>query len=413
MSIDEQKTDSLRILPKLNWKIADKEKSFKINKHLELFRKNKNNNFQNFGLLKPIVKRTPTNFHLIKVLKLKNEDFKENNNIINRKNLTPFNLDQTDIINSNSILDQKFSLILKKTKFYTLKSKTNEKLEHNKLNKIDVYDSKNKINNNEEIGHKSAIIRNKLIANKILNVRLYNKAKFFKKKLYRNKNFPSLFSPSSAYISFKKEANNINKSMINLNKNNSINLDNSSKSMTNIDNSLNSNGSTNLSPHLSKNKRSKEKAIFISKLNIKTKTTPKHKNLKSIKYIKKWELPKSFSFEKLTGRVKEIKSPIKLKILQRLYEYTPNYDSILCNDNKAYVKYNPDLNQDFKQYKKYKTRKFVYNNSNIINNPGNNYNIINMINERKIKERKKIDEKKLLKIMEDFIYNYKKNYNLK
>ena len=88
-------------------------------------------------------------------------------------------------------------------------------------------------------------------------------------------------------------------------------LDNSSKSMTNLDNSLNSNASTILSPHLSKEKKFKEKEIFISKLNIKTKTSPKHKNLKPIKYIKKWELPKSFSFEKLTGRVKEIKNPMR------------------------------------------------------------------------------------------------------
>ena len=410
MNIDEQKNDIERILPKINWKIADKEITFKINENLDLFCKRKKKNFLNFRLIKPIVKRTPSNFHLINVL-LKNEDIKENNSI-NRENLTPFNIGKTELFNNvNNNLYKKFSSLLKKGKFNKLKRKTKEEIEPNHLNMIYVNNTKNIINNKKENGNRSPIIRNKLIANRILDVRLHKKAMFFrKKKLYRNKNSPSFFSPSSAYISFKKEANDINKSMINSNKNNSANLDYSNKSMTNLDNSLNSNGSTILSPNLSKEKKSKEKGLFIAKLKIKTKTIPKHKSLKPIKYTKKWELPKSFSFSKLSGREKEIKNPFKFKVLERLYEYTPNYDSILCNDNKAYVKYNPILNQDFKQYKKYKIRKFVFNHSNLINSPANNYNIINLLNERKVEVQKRIDEKKEYKIMENFVYNYKKNY---
>ena len=67
----------------------------------------------------------------------------------------------------------------------------------------------------------------------------------------------------------------------------------------------------------------------------------------------------------------------------------PNYDSILCNQNKVYVKYSNDFNKDFKHYKINSTRKYIYNSSSIMNNPGTNYNIVNVLNKHKEMEQKK------------------------
>lgn len=44
-----------------------------------------------------------------------------------------------------------------------------------------------------------------------------------------------------------------------------------------------------------------------------------------------------------------------------------------------------------------------------MNNPGNNYNILNILNERKMEEEKIYNKKKLDKILEDFIPYHKKN----
>ena len=122
-------------------------------------------------------------------------------------------------------------------------------------------------------------------------------------------------------------------------------------------------------------------------------------------------MPKSFSFDKLIGRKPESKNLIKFHCLERLYEYSPKYDSVLSNGNKAYIKYNPDSNKDFNGYKKFMTRKFICNHMSIVNNPGNNYNIMNLLNEIKLKKRKIINRKKLNKILEEFIYFNKKRYN--
>ena len=76
------------------------------------------------------------------------------------------------------------------------------------------------------------------------------------------------------------------------------------------------------------------------------------------------------------------------------------------------MKYNHDIKNDFKQYKINTARKFLYNRLNIMNNPSNNYNIINILNEQKLKEQQKIEKKKFDKILEEFVYYHKNNMNM-
>ena len=45
-----------------------------------------------------------------------------------------------------------------------------------------------------------------------------------------------------------------------------------------------------------------------------------------------------------------------------------------------------------------------------MNNPGNNYNILNLLNEKKLEEQKIFDKKKVNKILEEFICFNKKRY---
>ena len=47
-----------------------------------------------------------------------------------------------------------------------------------------------------------------------------------------------------------------------------------------------------------------------------------------------------------------------------------------------------------------------------MNNPSNNYNIINILNEQKLKEQQKIEKKKFDKILEEFVYYHKNNMNM-
>ena len=250
------------------------------------------------------------------------------------------------------------------------------------------------------------MIKNKLIANKIKQINLWNKEYYNKRKCFRKINNSTIFNHTSANMSFSNETFKSNKSMMNL-KHLPNNITYREKIRKKFHDSLNAIEPKMLSiPKFTKNK-SKEKEIFIWRLNIKPiKSNKKCKKikLKNIDYIKKWDLPKSFSFNKSPGRQKEMKNTIKLQCLERMYEYNPKYNSVECNDKKAYLKYNPDLKKDFKSYKKNITRKFIYNHIGIMNNPGYNYNIINILNERKLVKQKILEKRKLHKILEEFIY---------
>ena len=404
MSIDESKNDSRKILPKINWE-SNKEKE-QYSENVNSLRLKKSPYFKP---LKPLIKRTPTNYHLIKILKLKKEtkknnidDLKMNDNNI-KKNYSPQNhrKNLNRLINEKKIdiIQYEFPL-LNNSKNKLQENNENSQIGENSLNKNDIY----RINHiNKEHGNKSAIISNKLIANRILSVKLSNKGKNnYKKYMIRNKHYWLGYSPSSAYISFSNESRKNNNSMINLHQNPN----------TNINNSVNI-----IEPKLNvpspKGIKDSEHGIFISKLNIKSiSDTKRYKSFKYNGYVKKWDLPKSFSFDKITGREKEIKNPIKLHHLERLYEYTPKYDSILSNNNKSIVKYNHDIKNDFRQYKINSTRKYLHNRLNIMNNPSNNYNIINILNEQKIKEQQKLEKKRLNKILEEFVNYHKSNMNV-
>ena len=92
MSIDESKNDSRKILPKINWE-GNKEKE-QYSENVNSLRLKKSPYFKP---IKPVLKRTPTNYHLIKILKLKKEakkinidDLKMNDNNI-KKNYSPQN----------------------------------------------------------------------------------------------------------------------------------------------------------------------------------------------------------------------------------------------------------------------------------------------------------------------------------
>lgn len=396
MNLDDSKNDSRKILPKIKWEVKEKKnptftqkepssESFStIRAKREIFLKSP----------KIFFKRSPTNYHLIKLDKLTKASLNINNS--ESQNIyTPINNsnNKIELVNpkKRDIIESEFPLILNNRNNQLPKSNTNDQLDQNVLNMNDIY----RINHiNKKNGNKSAIISNKLIANRLLSVKLSNRDKNIPKRyLIRNKHYGLSYSPSSAYISFSNETQ----------KNNNTNIHNSFK-----------NNETKLLPLSLKEKNVDIQALFISKLNMKSiSETKRSKRFKKIKYVKKWDLPKSFSFNKIAGRQKEIKNPLKLKYMERFFEYTPNYDSILCNNNKAYVKYNPDLKKNFKYYKINNTRKYVFNRLNIMNNPGNNYNIINLIlNEQKEKEQRKYEKKFLDKILDEFIHYHKKNKEL-
>ena len=403
MSIDESKSDSSKILPKINWENKNGKKSplTKKEQSFEGFKSSRDKRKIYFNSPKNFLKRSPTNYHLIKILKLNKEELKNNNND-DLSIFSPLNNDnkiQSELFNNlkKKIIDHEFPIILNKKRRQLLKkSNSNIELEPNVLNKNDIY----RINHiNKKNGNKSAIISNKLIANRILSIRLSNKEKkIHKKSMLRNRHSLLGYSPLPVHDSFSNE----------IHKNNN----NNNSSNTNIYKSINIVEPKLLPLPLSKEKQEDIQTIFISKLNIKSSSdTKRYKRFQQNNYVKKWDLPKSFSFEKVTGRQKEIRNPIKLQYLERLYEYSPKYDSILCNNNKAYVQYNPNKKNDFKQYKINTTRKYVFNRLNIMNSPGNNYNILNILDEQKIKEQKRRDKKKLDKILDEFVYNHKKNFD--
>lgn len=398
MSLDES-NDSRIILPILNGERNNQFRTLKDQspESLESDKDNKQSEIQ-FPESEAVMKRSPTNYHLIKIHKPKNWNAKYK---ISVKNNTPMNNNKNKIKIYNNqkidIIENEFPLLLKhETPHYN--NKINSKFAKNVLNMNDIY----RINLiNKKIGNKSAIISNKLIVNRLLSVKLTNKVKNIHKKLMLRNRHIFGYSPSSAFISFSKETQKNNEP--------NINIQPISNSNTNINNSINIIQPKLLNLPLTQEKKNDVQAIFISKLNISSSSnTKRSKRFKKNEYVKKWDLPKSFSFEKVTGRHKEIKNPLKLQYLERFFEYTPKYDSILCNNNKAYVKYNPDSKNDFKQYKINTTRKYLFNRLNIMNNPGNNYNILNILNEHKLKVQQKMDKKKLDKILNEYV-DYHKN----
>lgn len=401
----DSKNDSRKILPKINWKTKNEENYPSIDK--EQNSENLKCNTTREKEIKPInlnLKKNSSNYHLIKIFKLNRDekkfdkiDLKINNR--NTNNYLPSNQKKISIElvkdKKINILEHLFPLVLKNSKNNIPKNNiTNQPKEDNLLDKNDIYRIKNIA---KKFVNKSAILNNKLITNKIHNLKLPNKEDyFFKRYLFRNNDLLSGHPHSTSNASIVNEIGKNNNSNINFNK-----MQNSF-----INNSINTR-ELSLPSVFDKEKKDNEKdnerSIFISRLNIKsTRKTKEHKYFKHKHYTKRWNLPKSFSFDKTTGREKIIKNPIKLHCIERFFEYNPKYDSVLSRSN-SYVKFNNDIRNNFKLYKINNTRKYVCNRFNIMNNPSNNYNIINILNEHKLMLQKKLEKKNKFKIFEDFL----------
>ena len=222
---------------------------------------------------------------------------------------------------------------------------------------------------------------------------------------YKTK-FSSIDNPISPNDSkknnfFKKNFLKKNRVMSNIN----LNKNNLSSDNLSFSNSLNEN-ENKIKKKIFSSKSKSVKNIFISNINIRSDSKSGKERKSNIKkYKKKWELPKVINFDKITGRYKENKNPIKHHDYERMYDYSPNYDFISFNDKKAYVKLGKDNKNNFKKYKINITRKYLYNHRNIINNSGDFYNILRLIKEEKEKKDKiKAKLERNFSILEE--YNY-------
>lgn len=414
MSIDEDKNDSLIILPKIH----SKEKSIIYRKENEEDDKVWIKNLLNLNNPKPIITNSSSHFNLnslYKSLKLNKEENTNDKTELTTTNFTPIKNDFNKKINPNyriNIIECEFNKYLNSTKQSLPEMKSNKSLIKerldlkNDMNKI-IYKYKKKLN-------KEFMIKNKLIANRIKHINLWNKDNSNKSKFCNIMNHSTIFNHTSINMAFSNNTLKSNKSMTNINHDSNITY--KKQNIKKFHDSFNGIEPKNLSFHKNKNNKSKEKKLFICKLHIKPiKNIKAIKNikLKNTNYIKKWNLPKTFSFGKLMGRQKEMKKIIKFHFLERMYEYNPKYNYVECNDKKAYLKYNPDLKNDFNTFKKNITRKSIYNHIKIMNNSAYNYNIINILNERKLEKQKNLEKKILNKILEEFIYYNKKLYNVK
>ena len=353
------------------------------------------------------MKRAPTNLNLIRTLKLNKEE-NQNDKSIQTNISIPINNYRNKMINTYIR-----NIILEKERRKFLNRKNLPFSDRNVITKkfkqeSDIYNIyKYNIQNLKEKLSKPVNIKKILIANSL------NKKKSNKRPLFRNNNNFIAFDSTSFYKPFSDITPKSNKSTIILNQ--ISNICSREKIKKKFQDSKNEIESKIFSTPLNKQMKSKKKEIFFWKLNNKSTRNKKENetnNLNNNEYVKKWDIPKSLSFDKLTGREGKINNPIKFHYLERLHNYTPIYDLVSCNDNKSYIKYNPNLNIEFNQYKKNMTRKFICDHLNLMNNPGNNYNILNYLNKRKFENLKKIlGKKKQNRTEEKFVYFNKKSNN--
>ena len=407
MSLDVEKNDSGKIFPEINIKSYRKDK-LQYTKKEQYSESSNSISLKKINYLKPLRPLNQikiSNYNLIKMFNLKKEEMETNNNEIeinyNKKNYSSMNNKKylINLIKNKKIKINDYKIpLLNRSKSQLFKnSKSKNEIVKDDLNEDNTYNS---IPINKKQGNFPFIFSAKIKDNSLLLEKLSEKEKNnFKRKKIGNKHHHLGYSPSSAYISFSNVTNKNNSSIMNLDKIPKTSINNSIKRLR-----------TKLNLSSSKEKKDVDKPIFISNLNNNLESDSKRfRNLKQNEYIKKWDLPKSFSFDKVTGRQKKIKNPIKLHLLERFYEYSPNYDSISCNENKSFVKYDNDKKNDFKHYKINATRKYLFNIGNIMNSPSNNYNIIQILNEQKQKEQQKIEKKKLNNIFKYFNYFHKTN----
>ena len=115
-------------------------------------------------------------------------------------------------------------------------------------------------------------------------------------------------------------------------------------------------------------------------------------------YVKKWNLPKIFKFDKLIGREKDkSKNHNKFKNMEVAKRYySPNFNYIY-SDNNRYVNFSPN-EKSFNKIKLNLTRKIIFNSEMLSNSSSKNLFLMDAIN----KEKKKKKELKLKKLKEKY-----------
>ena len=288
--------------------------------------------------------------------------------------------------------------------------KENENISNVLLNKERINNANRKLNkiilrnNSSTIPYRPLLKNSKTIDYKNINIKnpiIENKLK--KSNLIYNKRKPNINRAKSNMGSNKKNFSADNLSLSNDSKKN-INTINGNEI---IDKDIIKQNKKILS---SKIKSKSSQSIFISNLDLRSaRHSGKAKSTKNKKYRKKWNLPKILRFDKITGRYKENKNPIKFQAFERMYDYSPNYDVLSFNDKKAYVRLGVEKKLQFKNYKINITRKYLCNHRNLINKSGDFYNILKIIKEEKEKRSKiKTKLEKNFNIVEEYNY-YKKN----
>ena len=300
-----------------------------------------------------------------------------------------------------------FNNINQNNKNDDIKKKENENFSNLLLNKERKSKANKKLNkiflrNNSSMAYGQLIKNSKTIDYQNINIKnpiITNNLK--KSNLLFNKRMPNINRAKSNINSNKKNFSTDNLSVSNDSKK-KINTVNNNKT---IDKDL-----QKLNKKILSSKSKSSQSIFISNLDIRSaRNSGKVRSPKNKNYRKKWNLPKIIRFDKITGRYKENKNPIKFQAFERMYDYSPNYELLSFNDKKAYVRLGAEKKMKFKNYKINITRKYLCNHRNIINNSGDFYNILKIIKEEKEKRDKiKTQLEKKFNIEEEYNY-YKKN----
>ena len=363
MSINESKNDSKEKIPNLITKGNNKvqlglNKNVKFPKNNILDYKSKKNN------LNPITPRR-MKIRPIHLNNINQNNKIDDNNKKENENISNIIINKERINNANKQLNKIFF-------------RNNSSIPHKPL-----------LKNSKTIDYQNINIKNPIITNKLQ-----------KPNILYNKRIPNINRAKSNMNSNKKNFSSDNLSLSNSKKN--INITNENET---IDKDI-----INKNKKILSSKSKSSQSIFISNLDLRSaRNSGKSRSPKNRKYRKKWNLPKIIRFDKITGRYKENKNPIKFQAFERMYDYSPNYELLSFNDKKAYVRLGVEKKMQFKNYKINITRKYLCNHRNIINNSGDFYNILKIIKEEKEK-RDKIKSKleKKFNIVQEYNY-YKKN----
>ena len=272
---DEGKNDSRKILPKINW---NEKFNHNIKKSKQIVDKvPPPQNLLYFNEPKQLIRILPINFNLINL----NKSFKlskksKNDEIEKTTNFNQINSDINKTVNNeirNIILDYELKRFLNSPKHPLIEMKSKSQSLIEKLNTKNIF--KMKYNNNKTFNRQS-LIKNKFIAIKLKDIKVLNRENPTDRKYLRNDNKSSIFNRTSIYMSLSNETLKSNGSTINV-KQPVDNIDYREKNENKFQDSLNAIESKIFSTPLNKKKKTKEKEIFISKLNIKSSPDNKKK----------------------------------------------------------------------------------------------------------------------------------------